>query len=280
MISVCILNWETTDLLLECLRSLEAAADCEPLQVLVGDNASSDFEREAVLAALPCAEILQFDTNIGFAAGNNRLVERARGAWIVILNPDTKPRPRSLCFLRDFLRAHAEYGAAAPQLKYPDGQTQASVRALPTPSLLWAALFGRGAYRQPHFDYSRTQDAEQPMMSCLMIRRACLEQVGMLDESFPIFFNDVDWAKRCWESGWKIAYVSQAVVEHYHGAGTERAGAKMIIASHLGLAKYARKHWRSSMSAIGFAAFLALNAIVCGARYIWRSLSPRRRRSG
>ena len=97
------------------------------------------------------------------------------------------------------------------------------------------------------FDYSRTAEIEQPMASCLMVRKTVFDQLGGMDEQFPMFYNDVDLSKRMADAGWKTVYVADARVVHRHGASTRQVRAKMIPESHRSAFRYLRKHDRSGI---------------------------------
>lgn len=254
-LSVAIVNWNTRDLLLDALASLYAAPPSFPFEVIVVDNASADGSAEAVADRFPQVCLLANQTNTGYAQGNNQAMERARGAYILLLNPDVLLPPGGLEKAVAFMEQRPEAGALGVRQVYPDGKLQRSVRGFPSPLAVWWELIGLsrllpqarafGAYRMTWFDYTHEAEVDQPMGTFLLIRRAAMEQVGLLDENFPIFFNEVDWCLRCKRAGWKIYFTPDVEIVHYGGASTAQVGAAMAWESRRGLLRFYAKHYRA-----------------------------------
>lgn len=255
LLSVCIVNWNTRDYLRECLAALSqhppAGADME---VIVVDNASADGSAAMVASEFPHVSLIGNADNRGYAEGNNQALERASGDFLLLLNPDVVVHPDSLTRAVAFLAEHPDAGALGCRLVGKDGETQRSVRGFPNPGpVLWDAsglsrLFPRsrvfGAYRMTFFDYDRVSEVDQPMGSFLLLTRAALDKVGLLDPQFPIFFNEVDW---CWrakrEQGFPIYYTPDVVVTHYGGSSTRQVKAAMVRESHRSLLRFYDKHY-------------------------------------
>ncbi len=254
MLSVCIVNWNTRDLLRDGLLSLYAHPPPEPLEAIVVDNASEDGSAAMVSAEFPQATLIANADNRGYAEGNNQALARATGDTLLLLNPDVVLHPDTLPHALAFLRAHPRCAALGCRLVGTDGHTQRSVRGFPDPlpvlseSLGLARLFPRsrtlGAYRMTYFDYDQAAPVDQPMGTFLMIPRAAWEDVGPLDPQFPIFFNEVDW---CWRAkrgrGWEIWYTPDAVLTHHGGSSTRQAKPAMIRESHRSLLRFYDKHY-------------------------------------
>jgi len=178
----------------------------------------------------------------------------------------------------EFMCQHERAGALGCKLILPDGSVQQSCRTFPTPDvLLWEATGLRrllrrsrrfGRYRMGHWDYDDVREVDQPMASCLMLRRKALDEVGHFDERFPIYFNDVDLCLRLKQAGWRIFFTPHATALHHHGQSTRQAPARMITESHRSLAAFYRKHYRGTIAAPVYWASLAL--IWVGR--IWRTL--------
>ncbi len=287
-VSVCIVNWNTRQYLRECLKSLAEHAPAGT-EVVVVDNASVDGSAEMVRAEFPWVRLIRNETNVGYAAGNNQAIKASRGEMVLLLNPDTRVTPGAIEELVACLHRHDKAGAAAPKLVYPDGRLQYSCRTFPTPDtvvwdvLLFSRLFPRsrrfGKYRMTWWDYSDERPVEQPMASALMFRRAALEQVGLFDEQFPIFFNDVDLCKRMWDAGWQIWFTPRAVVVHAHGASTALLGGRLPLESFRGLVRFYRKHYRGKVNPIAYWGALSLAALAVAVRVplaVLRSLKSHR----
>lgn len=256
-LSVVIVTWNSAADIDACIDSLNYGHEFE---VIVVDNASTDATLEN-LRRHHHLTLIENPGNLGYAAANNQGIKLATGEYVLLLNPDTRTTLGALDALSSYLDEHPDFGAVAPRLISPDGTTQFSIRSLPTAtSLFWeliglARLFPKsrvfGRWKMKYFDYERTADVEQPMASCLMLRKAVLDSLvppssllppPFLDERFPIFFNDVDLSRRMADAGWKTAYLPDARVVHRHGASTSQVRAKMIPESHRSAFRYLRKH--------------------------------------
>ncbi len=281
-LSICIVNWNTRELLRACLRSIYQHPPDEPFEVIVVDNASSDGSAAMVQAEFPQVVLIANAENRGYAAGNNQAMRRAQGEFILLLNPDTEVQAGTLPTALRFLRAHPEVGAIGAKQLLPDGQVQPSVRGFPTPrNLLFevlglARLFPRSrllaAYRMRWFHYDRASPVDQPMGTFLMVRRAVIEQVGLMDESFPLFFNDVDWCYRIWQAGWQIWFVPEVVILHHGGASTRQVRRAAILESHRALERFYAKHYRRRLPLPLYALIIALIRLSAWLRVL---LNPR-----
>jgi GT2 family glycosyltransferase len=259
ILSIVIVNWNTRDYLLGALRSLYAAPPPFPFEVIVVDNASGDGSAEAVAREFPQARLIANGENAGYARGNNQGIEASTGNSVLLLNPDVTLPPGGLEKAVARLEQRPDVGALGVRLVNPDGTPQRSVRGFPTPAgVMWEALglsrlFPRsrifGAYRMTWFTYDEEAEVDQPMGTFLLISRRALDDVGLLDERFPIFFNEVDWLYRARQRGWKILFTPCVEVIHYGGGSTRQAGARMAWESRRGLLDFYRKHYRSPLFA-------------------------------
>lgn len=257
-LSVVIVNWNTTELLKVLLQSIEAHKPSFEYEVIVVDNASKDIDIDNFRESYPQVRLIANQTNTGYAKGNNQGIAQAKGDYILLLNPDTEITDDALGVLVRFMQNHAEVGAAGAKLIRPNGSVDHSVRSFPYPGpIAWeflglSRLFPRskvfGAYRMNDFTYDKVKEVDQPMGSCLIISKTAIEEVGFLDEQFPIFFNEVDWLYRAKQAGYKIYFVPDAVVIH-HGAGsTSQAGrSKMLDESHKSLVRFYSKHFKGKI---------------------------------
>ncbi|MDM7460920.1 MAG: glycosyltransferase family 2 protein [bacterium] len=276
-LSICIVNWNTRTLLRACLQSLYRYPLAEPFEVIVVDNASPDGSAAMVRAEFPQVALIANTQNLGYAQGNNQAMAQAQGEFILLLNPDTEVFPDTLDCAVGFMRAHGEVGAIGARQLFPDGRVQASVRGFPTPANLLfeasgvARLLPRaralGGYRMRWFDYNQTAEVDQPMATFLMTRRAIVQQVGLMDEAFPLFFNDVDWCYRIRQAGWKIYYVSDVRVLHHGGASTRQVRLSAIRESHRALERFYAKHYRGRLNPLLYG--LCVGAIRLG---LWMRL--------
>ncbi|MBX3118823.1 MAG: glycosyltransferase [Fimbriimonadaceae bacterium] len=265
MLSVLIVNWNTRDLLRTCLASVYANPPREPLEVIVVDNASSDGSAEMVRAEFPQVLLVGENSNLGYAKGNNSAFLRAKGDFLLTLNPDTEVLDDALQTAIDLLHQYPGYGCLGAKLIDRDGSTQQSVRGFPTLAGIMGDVTGLarrmphsrfGSYRLPAFDYESEQDAPQPMGTFLMFRREALQAVGdpkqPFDERFPIFFNEVDLLYRLKEAGFPTLYSPKVRILHLGGASTRQVKKSMIWESHKSLHRYLVKHYRRPWNAVFF----------------------------
>ena len=269
-LSVIIVTWNSTDDIETCIASLRFRGSSKTTVV---DNASTDTTIKK-LASFPSINLIANHHNLGYAHANNQGIEAAQGEYILLLNPDTCLKPDALDILAEYLDEHPDVGAVAPKLLNPDGSVQHSIRSFPTTSSVFWELFGLsrlfqqshrfGRWRMAYFDYDNPGEVEQPMTSCMMVRRSIFEELGGLDECFPIFYNDVDFSLRMHTAGWKTVYLPQAQVFHRRGASTNQIKPKMIWESHHSLFHFLRKHdnsrlfWLKAMLLIPLLEFAAL----------------------
>jgi N-acetylglucosaminyl-diphospho-decaprenol L-rhamnosyltransferase len=248
MVSIVIVSWNTKALLEKCLASLQRYAPSESYEVIVVDNASSDGSAAMVRAQFPQVRLIAQDRNRGYAEGNNIGIRAAKGELILLLNPDTEFIDDSLQRAIEVLRSMPDVGVLAARLLNPDGSTQSSLRSFPRPLPILFDLFGVarlfprsrffGRYRYRFFDYEAPAEVEQPMGTFLLVRREVFDQVGLFDERFPIFFNDVDWCLRTRNAGWKVYYHPDVRIVHHGGAGTRQVRKNMVWESHRSLLRF------------------------------------------
>jgi GT2 family glycosyltransferase len=278
-VDICIVAWRTRNLLRACLNSILSCP--EVARIVVVDNASADGTAEMVNDEFPGVELIANAENAGFAAANNQAIRAGRSPIVLLLNPDTEIRPGALPALRDLFQEDHRIGAVAAQLLLPDGSIQRSCRSFPEPrAVLFDAVglsrlfphsetFGR--YRMTYWNHDSRREVDQPMASALALRRAALDDVGLFDEAFPLFFNDVDLCCRLRQAGWQIVFEPRAKVVHHHGQSTSQVRASAVIDSHRGLIRFYRKHYRGAVS------WAAYWGVIGGA---WLTMYPRAVLSG
>jgi GT2 family glycosyltransferase len=250
--SIVIVTWNSQEFIRNCLDSIFLSQGNFTSEVIVVDNDSSDETAKIVEQLYPHVNLIQNKKNLGYAKANNQGIEKARGEYILLLNPDTQVLEDSLSLMYGFMEENPNIGALGAKLLNPDKSVQPSCREFPTFStLIWefsglSRLFPRsrvfGRWRMGYFNFDKQRETDQPMGSCLMLRRATLEDVGAFDENFVMFFNDVDLCFRIKKGDWKIYFYPEAKVIHYKGASTRKAKPRMIWLSHLAFYKFFKKH--------------------------------------
>lgn len=263
-LSVIIVSYNIRPLLARCLASI-AAQPSPPDEVIVVDNASADDSVPLVRAQFPHVRVIANSKNHGFAVATNQGLRAARGAFLCLLNPDTQLFPGALDALADFLAVHPNVGVAGPTLLYPDGRYQHAAFRFPT---LTAALIdffplnhrllnSRLYDRYPFALHEKAFAMDYPLGACMMVRRDVCADVGLLDEQFFMYCEEVDWCRRIKQAGWEVMHVPGARVVHHEGQSTRQAAGRMFVELHRSRFKLFAKHCsrRYQWTARGIVAF-------------------------
>ncbi len=257
LLSIVIVNWNTTLLLEALVDSIYHHVGVQGFEVIVVDNASSDFDEAGFRRRFPQVKLTVSPTNLGYAEGNNAAIAQSSGEYVLLLNPDTELKDDAASTLVAFMQSHPEAAAVGCRLVRPNGSVDRSVRGFPHPAAIGSELLGLskifpksqtlGAYRMTWFNYDTEAEVDQPMGSCLMLTRKAIDQIGLFDKEFPIFFNEVDWCYRVKLAGWKIFFTPSAEVIHHGGSSTKQVRKMMRRESHRSLARYYKKHYKGTM---------------------------------
>ena len=260
-VSIIVVNWNTRELLGNCLRSIYADPYLQQNEIWVVDNASSDGSAHLVRAEFPQVRLIESPENLGFAAANNRAIRDISGDKVLLLNPDTEVEPGAIQALASFLEANPRAGAAGPMLNDSAGSVQVSVGD--APSLL--GEFERLFHLESLFastnrfeQESLRGDREVAVLqgACLMLRRTALDEIGLLDEDYFMYSEEVDLCRRLTRAGWTIHWVPKAKVIHHGGQSSRQAPIESFPHLYRGKVTYFRKH-HGVMAALAYKAVLA-----------------------
>ncbi len=251
-LSIIIVNWNTRDLLIDCLNSIQenlGAAPALQAETFVVDNASSDGSSDLIRKDYSWVHLIENQENVGFARANNQAVKKSTGKYILFLNPDTIIRPNALSTLIDFMDKHPEAGAAGPSLLNKDGTFQISSQ--PAPSILrdaWMLIhlddFWRiGSYDMETWNKITYHKVDVIKGACFMAPSKLLFQIGLMDEIFFMYSEEIDLCKRIHQAGFNIYWVPSAVVTHYGGQSTGQVNEAMVRELYLSKYKYYVKHY-------------------------------------
>ncbi|MDQ5984342.1 MAG: N-acetylglucosaminyl-diphospho-decaprenol L-rhamnosyltransferase [Syntrophus sp. SKADARSKE-3] len=221
-ISVIIVNWNTRDLLKDCLSSVFRTLTNAAFEVIVVDNGSSDGSVEMVRESFPSVRLIANADNRGFGAANNQALRVMNGRYALLLNSDTVITDQAALRLFSFMETHPEVAMACGQLLNRDGSKQHSFASFPnlitittnTPLLEW--LFPR-RYPSKRYDYAEPREVDSPIGACLMVRKVAMDQVGIFDERYFFFFEETDWAFAMRRAGWMVYYVPGVFIYHFQG---------------------------------------------------------------
>jgi N-acetylglucosaminyl-diphospho-decaprenol L-rhamnosyltransferase len=265
-LGIVILNWNTRDLLRACLRSVFAARGDFTFQVCVVDNASTDGSATMVRAEFPQAQVIENATNGGYAAGNN-VGLRALGfgpgqthgpRYALLLNPDTVVPETALAGMLNYMDARSRCGAAGPKLVLPDGRLDlACRRSLGFDAFVYrllglSRLFPRsrrfGRYNLTYLDPDQETAVGALVGAFMQVRREVIAQVGLLDEAFWMYGEDLDWAFAFQKAGWEVRYNPAVTVLHVKRAAS-RQSRRAQIAFHEAMLYFYRKHYAAATPA-------------------------------
>jgi N-acetylglucosaminyl-diphospho-decaprenol L-rhamnosyltransferase len=255
-LAIIIVNYNTGDYLERCLASLETHRGDVGIDVLVIDNASVDGSHTRAIAAHPWARLIENRENIYLSPAWNQGIRATDAPYVLLLNPDTEWWVGTLADYVAVARAHPRAGIVGPMIRNLDGTVYPSGR--PLPSVVDAVGHGfvgpimpdNRFTRRYHMEgWDRTTEREVDWVSgaCMLLPRKVFEDVGMLDESFPLFAEELDMATRLRDAGWSVLYTPD--VEVLHALGISRGRSRRMSVMHsTSVYRYYRKHraagWR------------------------------------
>lgn len=229
-ISIIIINWNTRQMLLDCIASIYETVRKTSFELFVVDNGSADGSVDAVERYFPSVKVIANNSNEGFARANNYALRIMHGRYAVLLNSDTLAREGSIERLISFMDSHSDVGICGSQLLNPDGSKQTSYGRFPTIISEFASkgilrFFAPNAYRNLFtFKYGK---GERPLSvdfingACMVVRREAIAQVGLLDEDYFFFYEEIDWCRRIKDAGWLVYNVPDAAIVHFGGVSTK-----------------------------------------------------------
>ena len=234
-LSIIIVNWNTKDLLFQCLESVYESAGSLTLEVIVVDNASTDGSVEMVRREFPQAHVIANSTNVGFVRANNQAMADCQGRYVLLLNSDTRVLQGALDKVVQFMDVHPRAGIAGVRLLNPDGSFQASFTPFPTLWREFLILTGLGRLLiRPAFPSGGPQIEKGAQKvegylegAYIMARREALGQIGGLDEHIFMYAEDVDWCYRFHQAGWEIWYLPETPIIHYGGQSSKKRKGRM-----------------------------------------------------
>jgi len=252
-LSIVVVPYNVRHLLRECLHSVYASRAPFAFEVCIVDT-GSDGSAAMVRDEFPLASVIEAPENPGYSAANNLGLRRSHGEYCLLLNPDTVVPPDALAALVAALEANEQIGILGPKLVRGDGSLDlACRRSFPTPTtaifhyLRLPKLFPRsarlGRYNMTYRDPDQEYDVDSVVGACMLIRRTVLEQVGLLDESFWMYGEDMDL---CWRSqayGWRTRYYPRVVVRHYKGQSSKTISLRCTYEFFRSMLLFYRKHY-------------------------------------
>ncbi len=291
-LGIVIVNWNTCDYLRKCLETVFASAGECTYQVVVVDNASTDDSADMVRNNYPQATLIVNANNEGYPRANNHglrelgfhgpgAVDAAAPRYALLLNPDTELPPDGLCRMVQYMDNHPDVGVAGPKLVLEDGSLdKACRRGFPTPAVSFyhyaglakafpkSARFGR--YNMTFADPDTEIEVDSVVGAYMQVRREAIEQVGLLDDVFFMYGEDLDWAYRIKKSGWKVMYHPQVVVKHIKRAASRKSKTAQFEFWRAMLIFY-RKHYRAQ-TPLWLHSMILTALLAKGGRQLWNEI--------
>lgn len=266
-LGVVILNWNTCDYLRRCLETVLASQGEFQFQVVVVDNASTDGSADMVRREFPGVKLIASEINGGFSYGNN-LGLHALGfggagdvaphapRYAMLLNPDTEVPANALFDMMQYMDSRPDVGVAGPKLILEDGSLDlACRRSFPTPIVSFyrfsglSKLFPKsprfGRYNMTFASPDQELEVDSVVGACMQVRREAIEAIGLLDETFFMYGEDLDWAYRIKKAGWSVYYHPKVMVKHIKRASSRRSKKAQYEFQRAMLIFY-RKHYQAT----------------------------------
>ena len=277
-VSIVIVSWNAKDYLFECLKSLKDGAYTGPMEIIVVDNASADGSAEMVRQQFPYVKLICNAQNLGFAKANNIGIRHCTGEYVALINSDVHALPDCITTLVIYCQNQPTAGLVGPFIIGRDGKQQMSCRGAPN---LWNMLcralaldvvFSRSrffnGYFLGHWDHCTTASVDILSGCFWLTPRPTLDNVGLLDESFFIYGEDMDWCKRFRDAGWDVRFVPEARAIHYGGASSANSPIRFFVEKQKADVQY----WRKHHSRIAVGVYYAISLLHHGLRIVGYSL--------
>ena len=266
-LSVVIVNYNVRLLLEECIKSVEKALDGIEGDIFVIDNNSSDGSVEYIRERFPKVHVIANKENLGFARANNQAIRMTDAEYILLLNPDTVVYENTLRGCLDFMDANPEAGGVGVRMLTREGKVAPeSRRAVPTPWVAFLKMLGlTSRYYMSHLPWDKPGRIEVVSGAFCMLRHKALDQIGLLDEDFFMYGEDIDLSYRLLKGGWQNWYLPYDII-HYKGESTQKSSFRYVHVFYQAMLIFFRKHYSHLsflislpiQTAIYFRAFMAL----------------------
>ncbi|OAS20511.1 glycosyltransferase family 2 protein [Paenibacillus oryzisoli] len=258
-LSIIIVNYKTKNLTLACIESVFSSITSYNYEIILIDNASNDGTIQSVNEQYPEVVTIANKENVGFSRANNQGIRIAKGRYVLLLNSDTIVQQDTIQTMLHFMDENPIVGASGCKIVLPDGTLdKACKRGFPTPSASFyyafgfAKLFPRirrfNQYQLGYLDPDQQYPIDSLVGAFMLVRRETIEHVGMLDEEFFMYGEDIDWCYRIKEAGWVNYYYPRTQIVHHKGASSRRKPYKIIYEFHRAMILFHNKHYRKKYS--------------------------------
>ena len=243
-LSVVIVNYNVRLLLEECIRSVLKALDGIEGDIFVVDNNSSDGSVEYIRERFPEVHLIANKENCGFARANNQAIRMTDAEYVLLLNPDTLVFEKTLRGCLDFMDAHPEAGGAGVRMLTREGDAAPeSRRAVPTPWVAFLKMMGfTRRYYMSHLPWDKPGRIEVVSGAFCLLRHKALDDIGLLDENFFMYGEDIDLSFRLLKGGWQNWYLPYDII-HYKGESTQKSSFRYVHVFYQAMLIFFRKHY-------------------------------------
>ena len=250
--SVITVTYNSGALIWRCLSALRPQLHAGD-EVFLVDNASTDHSLNGIEEAFPGLRVIRNVDNRGYAAANNQALRLAQGDYVLLLNPDVVLAPGALATATAYLDAHPDVGILGPKILLPNGRLDPPARrTFKTPATYFYKLTGLswlfprhhrfGRYYLSYLDDDLLTDVDAVVGAFMLIRRATMARIGLLDERFFMYCEDEDWCWRAKQDDWRVVYHPAVIAHHYKGSSTRLRPFSMIYHWHRSILLYHRKN--------------------------------------
>jgi GT2 family glycosyltransferase len=243
-LSVVIVSYNVRSYLEECLKSVQEALEGIEGEVFVVDNHSDDDSVEIVRQVYPWVNLIVNLENLGFAKANNQAIRRAQGEYVLLLNPDTVVTQDTFRGVLAFMDEHPKAGSAGVMMCYEDGsRAPESRRAVPTPWVAAQKMLGfTKRYYMSDLPWDQPCKIEVVSGAFCLLRHQALKTVGLLDEDFFMYGEDIDLSYRLLKGGWENWYLPYSII-HYKGKSTQKSDYRYVHVFYQAMLIFFQKHY-------------------------------------
>jgi len=250
-LSIIIVNYKTAELTLDLIQSIYDHAPDVTYEILVMDNGSDEYIEEDLRNRFPAVRFFETGRNVGFAKANNLGIHNSHGSYVLLLNSDTRIFDETLQSMMDYLQIHPNVGVLGPRQIGDDGKYVPSCGNFPT---LISEMLRKIIHERLSMDdyrlregiddkYANSTNVDWVSGSCLVVRRKALADVGLLDERFFMYFEDIDFCKRIKDKGWQVQYFPDETILHYGGQSAKLNIMKIMVENRKSQLYFSRKHY-------------------------------------
>lgn len=288
-LSVIIVNYNVEYFLEQCLYSVRNATKNIPIEIIVVDNNSVDGSEQMVMSKFPEVSYIANKVNVGFSTANNQAIRISRGEYVLLLNPDTIVQEDTFIKCIDFMDRHPDCGGLG--VKMVDGKGDflpESKRGLPTPEVAFYKIFGLasffpkskrfGKYHLSYLDKDETHEVDVLAGAFMLMPKKVLDEIGLLDETFFMYGEDIDLSYRITKGGYKNYYYPETRIIHYKGESTKKGSMNYVFMFYNAMIIFAKKHFSKKniklfSLLINIAIYLRAGVAIIG-RVLNKSLIP------